>query len=81
MDMDGYDFVVIKRWNEPMVGKPMYVLWEESKGLQPILKNLSKPILNIEQNINKAKYELLTTQVALPGDRMNIIKIEHVKTH
>lgn len=79
VDLNGYDMAIMKSWNDPIVGKPMHVLWQKLKRLQPILKNLSKPILKIQQNISKSRSDILTTQYALTNDRMNIRKIEDVK--
>lgn len=55
VDMEGYEAIVTKSWRELLEGKPMYMLWQKFKILQPILKNLSKPLLNLYQNIIKER--------------------------
>lgn len=59
----------------------MYVLWKKLKRIQPILKKFNKPVLNIQQNIIKARDDLHVAQSTLTIDRMNINKIEEVNNY
>ncbi|KAF1880054.1 hypothetical protein Lal_00022183 [Lupinus albus] len=81
VNMEDYTTRVKKSWNEPIKGRPMYVMWEKLKRLQGVLRNLSKPITNVKQNITKARHNLLMAQLELNNDRMNGEIIEKVKKY
>ncbi|XP_058775224.1 uncharacterized protein LOC131649480 [Vicia villosa] len=78
-DVEGYEQKVINNWNEPIVGRPMYVLWQKLRRLHPILKKLNKPLVLADQNIKKAGDNMDKTQKDLVNDRLNISKINEVK--
>lgn len=56
-NLERYEEVVSRSWREPLVGIPMYVLWNKLKILKPILKKLSKPLAHVQQNITKARID------------------------
>ncbi|MCI42613.1 transposon TX1 putative 149 kDa protein, partial [Trifolium medium] len=57
----------------------MYVLWKKLQRLQPILKNISKPLSDVKLKITQARDELLKAQMELGVDRLNAGKIDAVK--
>jgi hypothetical protein len=67
-------------WNEHIEGKPMFVLWKKLLRLQPLMRQLNKPILGINITLEKARKELRMAHDTLLTDRMNPNHILHVKT-
>ncbi|KAK2396003.1 hypothetical protein QL285_057684 [Trifolium repens] len=70
---------VSNSWNVPIVGRPMYVLWRKLLRLQPVMRKLSRPIMGINITLEKARNELKLTHTNLLSDRMNPLRIQHVK--
>ncbi|CAJ2668635.1 unnamed protein product [Trifolium pratense] len=78
-DLDGFLYAVANSWHEQISGRPMYMLWKKLQRLQPILKEISKPLSDVKLQISKARENLLKAQLDLGLDRMNADKIEVVK--
>ncbi|KAK2370109.1 hypothetical protein QL285_083191 [Trifolium repens] len=45
IDMPDFSDCVSRCWNEPLNGRPMFVLWRKLLRLQPVLRQLSRPIV------------------------------------
>lgn len=59
----------------------MFVVWEKLKRLQPVLRNLSKPLMHLKQNILQARGNLQQAQLDLSIDLMNSTNIAKVKKY
>ncbi|MCH85203.1 transposon TX1 putative 149 kDa protein, partial [Trifolium medium] len=70
---------VANSWHGQLSGRPMYVLWKKLQRLQPILKEISKPLSDVKLHISKVRENMLQAQLDLGLDRMNADKIEVVK--
>ncbi|KAH1203129.1 hypothetical protein GmHk_17G049445 [Glycine max] len=79
VDLDGYNDAVSASWREPITGRPMFVVWEKLMCLQPVLRNLSKPLMHLKQNILQARGNLQQAQLDLSIDLMNSTNIAKVK--
>ncbi|XP_058732785.1 uncharacterized protein LOC131604357 [Vicia villosa] len=79
MDLNGFHELVVKSWTEPMSGSPPFVLWEKLKRLRPILRNLSKPLTDIQRHILTTRMELNNCQQELSKDLTNASLIHEVK--
>lgn len=80
-DMEGFMNVVARSWDDPINGRPMYVLWKKFHILQPILNKMSKPVSNVKRNIVKTETDLQNSQMELRNDKMNVSKIKMVKKY
>ena len=80
VDLDGYNDAVSASWREPITGRPMFVVWEKLMCLQPVLRNLSKPLMHLKQNILQARGNLQQAQLDLSIDLMNSTNIAKVKS-
>ncbi|MCH98402.1 hypothetical protein A2U01_0019404, partial [Trifolium medium] len=78
-DLDGFLQAVATSWQGKINGRPMYVLWMKLQRLQPILKDISKPLSDVKLKITQARDELLKAQMDLELDRLNADKIDVVK--
>lgn len=70
VDMGGYAEIVKKSWNEPIIGRLMYVMWEKLKQSQNVARKLRKPIMNLKKNILEVKSDLTKAQQELGQDLM-----------
>lgn len=57
-NMDEFPSKVTNSWREPLVGRPMVVVWQKQKRLQPILKEMAKPLADVNKKISLARMEL-----------------------
>lgn len=71
--------VVSRSWNTRMKGMPIFIVWRKLHRFQPIIKGLSKPIIDVNINIIQAREDLLKEQTKLISDRMNTRNINKVK--
>jgi hypothetical protein len=78
-DLDTFLAAVTTSWNGEISGRPMYRLWKKLQRLQPILREISKPLSNVRLQISKARDALLKAQTDLGLDRMNCDKIDMMK--
>ncbi|CAI8611540.1 unnamed protein product [Vicia faba] len=44
-DVDGYTDMVKDSWNTPLVGRPMYVLWNKLRRVEPVLYKMHKSLI------------------------------------
>lgn len=77
--MDDFVTNVNNSWSKPIYERPMNVVWEKLKRLQPVLRNMDKPLQNIHDKINLARQDLSQAQKDLEADRMNPSKINKVR--
>jgi hypothetical protein len=47
-DLDGFWHAVATSWHREISGRPIYVLWKKLQRLQPILKDISKPLSDVK---------------------------------
>lgn len=80
MDFEGYEDVVKKNWIKPCRGRPMEILWIKLKRLQPALRQFSKPLANLKQNMEKASEDLRASQTMLTNNRMDPHLIENIRS-
>ncbi|GAU38712.1 hypothetical protein TSUD_396400 [Trifolium subterraneum] len=75
-DLDGFLHAVATSWHQHISGRPMYVLWKKLQRLQPVLRQISKPLSDIKLHISQAREKLLKAQLNLSLDRMSADKID-----
>lgn len=80
-DLEEYHSTVSNSWNEPLNGRPMYVLWEKLKRLKPALNKINRPLHHIQSRIMEARQNLQHAQQSLVEDRWNSSKIDTVKRY
>jgi hypothetical protein len=78
-NMSGFSDCVTTSWCVPLAGSPMYILWRKLLRLQPLLRQLSRPILGIHITLEKARNDLQNAHNMLLADRMNPLHIMQVK--
>ena len=75
--MDNFTETVAKCWNSARRGgPPMKMLWHKLKKLQPVINNLSKPLIDIKVKLQEAREKLTHAQMELTLDRLNKDKID-----
>ncbi|XP_045791547.1 uncharacterized protein LOC123886260 [Trifolium pratense] len=72
---------VSRCWNEPLDGRPMFVLWRKLLRLQPVIRKLSRPVKSINITLEKARENLRQAHSRLLQDRMNPFNIIAVKEY
>lgn len=78
--MDNFTETVAKCWNSARRGgPPMKMLWHKLKKLQPVINNLSKPLIDIKVKLQEAREKLTHAQMELTLDRLNKDKIDRTK--
>lgn len=59
IDLDNLQAVVLESRSIPLQGRPMFVVWKKIQRLQPLIRNLCKPITDVNNEIIKAREYLL----------------------
>ncbi|KHN06941.1 Transposon TX1 putative 149 kDa protein, partial [Glycine soja] len=78
--MDNFTETVANSWNSARRGgPPMKMLWHKLKKLQPVINNLSKPLIGIKVKLQEAREKLTHAQMELTLDRLNKDKIDRTK--
>ncbi|KAL5162615.1 Transposon TX1 uncharacterized protein [Glycine soja] len=78
--MDNFTETVANSWNSTRrEGPPMKMLWHKLKKLQPVINNLSKPLIGIKVKLQEAREKLTHAQMELTLDRLNKDKIGRTK--
>lgn len=60
--LDGYKDEVTKSWKIATKGNPINALWKKMMRLQLVIRKLSKPLVGIKQQIEKARSALKEVQ-------------------
>lgn len=71
VNMEGFQSAVANSWREHIRGRPVYVLWMKPKRLQPIMRSMGKPLVNLIIKVKKARSNLLLAQQTLMTDEQN----------
>ncbi|PNX80016.1 hypothetical protein L195_g036010 [Trifolium pratense] len=79
--MADFFYCVSRCWNEPLDGRPMFVLRRKLLRLQPVIRKLSRPVTCINITLDKAREDLRQAHSRLLQDRMNPLNIIAVKEY
>lgn len=74
-----YNIKVMHSWNESLVGRLMFVIWNKLQRLQPIIRGLCKNFNGINKYLEDARADLALAQLNLLNDKRNFRLIDKVK--
>lgn len=78
-ELEGFLASVDNSWSTPLLGRPMYPLWQKLMRLQPVMRKLTKPLFDISNKIVQARKSLMDSQINLVANKMDRTNIEAVK--
>ncbi|CAL5212160.1 unnamed protein product [Lathyrus oleraceus] len=78
-DLDLFLENVNNSWKHPLYGSPMKIIWKKLQRLQPVIRNMAKPLADIKRKVTQARSDLEQAHMELNDSRMNPATINKVR--
>ncbi|CAK8531629.1 unnamed protein product [Lathyrus sativus] len=80
INLEGFHEAVRLNWNHQVEGTAMFIMWKKLLNLKNTIRDLSKPLNGVKEQLESARNRLKEAQILLERDMLNSRLIEETKT-